>query len=89
MTARRLHAACPRCGRVEPLRPDGTLVQHTRVNRCSSRCRCEGSGAQPAPGAIAAWLAQHEAEGIASAQRESTERAAWCARMRMKGVSDE
>lgn len=69
MTARRLHAVCPRCQRPEPLRPDGSLVRHSRWPSYSTRkITCEGSGTQPSAESVAAWLTQHEAEGAAVAQ---------------------
>lgn len=58
MSALRLHAACPVCARVEPLRPDGTMLRHkTPPYYAAARwVRCEGEGRAPAPGAIDAWL---------------------------------
>lgn len=43
---------------VQPLRPDGTMLLHTRwVGGISShRGRCEGTGQPPPHGAIDAWL---------------------------------
>lgn len=58
MTTLRLHAACPACRTVQPLRPDGTMLLHTRwVGEISPhRGRCEGTGQPPPYGAIDAWL---------------------------------
>lgn len=58
MSALRLHAACPVCRMVQPLRPDGTMLLHTRRagGISSHRGRCEGTGQPPPYGAIDAWL---------------------------------
>lgn len=58
MTALRLHAACPVCRMVQPLRPDGTMLLHTRRagGISSHRGRCEGTGQPPPEGAVTAWL---------------------------------
>ena len=71
----RLHGRCPQCSRVEPLRPDGTLTQHTapRVGYDYRERRCDGSGAQPLAGSVEAWLATQEADAVARV--ESAERA--------------
>ena len=48
MTPLRLHGTCPACGSTEPLRADGTVVQHTRPRGDYWRTgRCEGTGAAP------------------------------------------
>lgn len=74
MSARRLHAACPECGRVNPLRPDGTLTRHKQsAFYLRAMVPCGGTGKPPTAEAVAAWLTQHEAEGAALVQaRERT-----------------
>ena len=83
MTPLRLHGTCPACASVEPLRPDGTMVQHTRPRGDYWRTgRCEGTGAAPVAGSVAAWLDAQDANaraGVDRADRAVTEaEAAWC-----------
>ena len=68
MTPLRLHGACPECGLTERLRPDGTMVQHTRRWRV-----CKGTGREPVAGSVAAWLDAQDADARARVGR--TERA--------------
>mgnify|MGYP000854610780 FL=1 len=79
MTPLRLHGTCPACASVEPLRPDGTMVQHTRPRGDYWRTgRCEGTGAAPVAGSVAAWLDAQDAEaraGVDRAQRAVSEAA--------------
>lgn len=70
----RLHGRCPQCSRVEPLRPDGTLTQHTAPRAYEFRWRqCRGAGQRPVAGSAEAWLATQEADAVARV--ESAERA--------------
>lgn len=77
MTPLRLHGTCPACGSTEPLRADGTVVQHTRPRGDYWRTgRCEGTGAAPVAGSVAAWLDAQDAEaraGVGRAERAVTE----------------
>ena len=56
MTPLRLRGTCPECGFIERLRPDGTMVQHTRRWRV-----CKGTGREPVAGSVAAWLDAQDA----------------------------
>lgn len=81
MTPLRLHGTCPACGSTEPLRPDGTMVQHTRPRRVYefSRSRCDGTGREPVAGSVAAWLNAQDAlarAGVDHAERAVAEAAA-------------
>lgn len=70
MTALRLHGECPDCGAVERLRPGGTIVQHTRRRGdYYVSVRCEGSGASPVAGSVAAWLDAQDANARAGVDR--------------------
>jgi len=65
MSAFRLQGTCMRCGAVENLRPDGTLVQHADARDYGSwrrRSNCGGAGAPPVGGSVAAWRASERAE---------------------------
>lgn len=64
MTPLRLHGACPECGFIERLRPDGTMVQHTRRWRV-----CKGTGREPVAGSVAAWLDAQDAMARAGVER--------------------
>lgn len=80
MTPLRLHGTCPECGRIERLRPDGTMVQHTRPRRVHefSGSRCDGTGREPVAGSVAAWLDVQDAmarAGVDRAQRAVSEAA--------------
>ena len=79
MTPLRLHGTCPACGSTEPLRADGTVVQHTRPRGDYWRTgRCEGTGAAPVAGSVAAWLDAQDAmarAGVDRAQRAVSEAA--------------
>ena len=71
----RLHGRCPVCSHVEPLRPDGMLVQHTAppIGHSSRGRRCDGSGAQPVAGSVEAWLdaqAASDALRVQGAERD-------------------
>ena len=71
MTALRLRGTCPECGFIERLRPDGTMVQHTRRWRV-----CKGTGRAPVAGSVVAWLDAQDAEaraGVDRAQRAVSE----------------
>ncbi len=75
MTARRLHAVCPRCNpsmslslRTVALRPDGRMVQHNTYS-VGRGTRCSGSGAAPEPDAMRAWLAAYEGEAHGAVRR--------------------
>ena len=73
MTPLRLHGACPACGSTEPLRADGTVVQHTRPRGDYWR-----TGRAPVAGSVAAWLDAQDAEaraGVDRAQRAVSEAA--------------
>jgi len=81
MTPLRLHGACPECGFIERLRPDGTMVQHARPRRGYeySAPHCEGTGREPVAGSVAAWLDAQDAmarAGVDRAERAVTEAAA-------------
>lgn len=74
MTALRLHGKCPECGSTEPLRPDGTMTQHTRP--WSGGTRCDGIGRAPVMGSVDEWLNAQDAEaraGVGRAERAVTE----------------
>lgn len=80
MTPLRLHGTCPECGLTERLRPDGTMVQHTRPRRGLeySAPRCDGTGRAPVAGSVAAWLDAQDAmarAGVDRAQRAVSEAA--------------
>lgn len=64
MTPLRLHGTCPECGCVEPLRADGTVVQHTLRWRV-----CKGTGREPVAGSVVAWLDAQDAEARAWVDR--------------------
>ena len=93
MTALRLHGTCPECGFIERLRPDGTMTQHTRPRGDYWRTgRCEGTGAAPVAGSVAAWLDAQDAAaraGIDRATRGVTEAMAalTCAREHANAVT--
>lgn len=93
MTPLRLHGTCPACGSTEPLRADGTVVQHTRPRGDYWRTgRCEGTGAAPVAGSVAAWLDAQDADaraGIDRAERAVTEAMAalTCARAHANAVT--
>ena len=70
---RRLHAVCPECSAVQPLRPGGALVQHIRLSR---QRPCPGGTTRPTPDAVRAWLDDHERdarETCAAAERRVEE----------------
>ena len=71
MTPLRLHGTCPACGSTEPLRADGTVVQHTLRWRV-----CKGTGREPVAGSVAASLDAQDAQaraGVERAERAVTE----------------
>lgn len=72
MTARRLHAACPVCLRAEPLRPDGTLLQHTAPHPSGRWRVCLGTGRDPGTDAVCAWLAGYESTAANAVLRAQT-----------------
>lgn len=87
MTALRLHGTCPECGCVEPLRPDGTMTQHTRPRRGLeySAPRCDGTGRAPVMGSVDEWLDAQDAmarAGVGRAERAVAEAEAALARAR-------
>ena len=87
MTALRLRGTCPECGFIERLRPDGTMVQHTRRWRV-----CKGTSREPVAGSVAAWLDAQDAMARAgSSARSGRWRKRWLrgARERARGRSDE
>lgn len=80
MTALRLHGTCPECRSTEPLRPDGTMIQHTRSWRV-----CKGTGRAPVMGSVDEWLNAQDAmarAGVGRAERAVAEAEAALARAR-------